>query len=157
MSFPIQKISSYILYVLLITNVIVMGLFYFGGIVPETAMNDYPEPVYTDLLIYWIYLLVAVGVLCTLGFGIAHFFKFVRNSPFDAIKSIAGGVLLILFLVLFWRLGDGTILNIPNYTGTSNTYFWLKTTDMYLYTIYLLLGLSVCTIIGFQVYRWIKQ
>jgi len=44
-------------------------------------------------------------------------------------------------------MGSGTPMNIPGYEGTDNVYFWLKLTDMFLYSIYILLFVTVVAII----------
>lgn len=152
-----QKISSFILYSLLIVTAILMGLFYLGGVVPETASSEFPEPVFTEWLIYWIYVLLGLGILSTVGFGIYHFFKFFRNNPRQAIKSMSGVILLSFILFLSWKLGSGTALDIPNYTGNSNTYFWLKVADMFLFAFYFLLGTTLCAIVCFRVYYGVRQ
>jgi len=39
-------------------------------------------------------------------------------------------------------------MNIPGYDGTDNVPFWLKLTDMFLYSIYILLFVTIVAIIA---------
>ena len=65
----------------------------------------------------------------------------------NAIKSLLGLVLLVVVLVVAWSMGDGTPMQIQGYSGTDNVPFWLKITDMFLYSIYILLFVTVVAII----------
>ena len=70
-----------------------------------------------------------------------------KDNPAGAIKSLLGLVLLVVVLIIAWAMGSGTPMNIPGYEGTDNVYFWLKLTDMFLYSIYILLFVTVVAII----------
>ena len=50
--------------------------------------------------------------------------------------------------IVAWAMGDGTPMQIPGYSGTDNVPFWLKVTDMFLYSIYILLFVTVVAIIA---------
>lgn len=59
-------------------------------------------------------------------------------------------VLLIVFailLVIAYSIGDGTPLNILGYEGPDNVTARLKMTDMWIYTIYILMALSVAAML----------
>ena len=62
-------------------------------------------------------------------------------------KSLIGLILLVLVLVVSWAMGSEETLRIPGYDGTDNVPFWLKLTDMFLYSIYFLLGATIVAII----------
>lgn len=158
MKFKIQKISGTVLYTLLAVTIVIIGLFFFGGedsarVVADPEMS---QPAYTDALIYWMYVLLGVTIFVTL---LAAIFQFASNfmaSPKSAIKSLIGLVALILVLIVSWSLGSGDALYIPGYDGEENVPFWLKLTDMFLYSIYFLMGVLVLLILGFGVAKKFK-
>ena len=47
-------------------------------------------------------------------------------------------------------------MDIPGYDGQENSPFWLKLADMFLYTLYILLGLAVALIAGFSVMKKLR-
>ena len=131
------KASYYALYAMFAIILIVMGIFFFGGdatgdaVIPGVDPEMW-QPAQTDALLYLMYAL----------FGIA-----IKDNPASAIKSLLGLVLLVVVLIIAWAMGSGTPMNIPGYEGTDNVYFWLKLTDMFLYSIYILLFVTVVAII----------
>ena len=47
-------------------------------------------------------------------------------------------------------------MEIPGYGGTENVSFWLKLADMFLYAIYVLLGVAVLLIVGSGIARKLR-
>lgn len=154
MKIRIQKISGTVLYVILAITLVILGLFYFGGTVnPDAEMI---EPVYTNPLIYWMYILLGVTIVVTI---IAAIFQFVNNfmdSPKAAIRSLLGLVALAVLMIVSWAVGSGEPLALQAYDGTENVPFWLKLTDMFLYTIYILMGATILLILGFGIAKKFK-
>lgn len=150
----IHKISKYILYALLAISLVIFGLFFFGGTLKPTS--DTVEPVNTNSLMFWAYSLLALSVLVTL-FSIASqsFIRF-QSSPWLVIKSLIGLFLLILLLFVSWLFSSEEILVLQFYDGNENVPFWLKLTDMLLYTIYFLMGAAILLIISFGVAKKFK-
>ncbi len=64
----IRKISSWTLLISAVITVVILAMFYFGGVVVEGA--DMPEPVYTNLLLNWAYIIFGLTALSTLVFAI---------------------------------------------------------------------------------------
>lgn len=151
----IRKISSWALYIMLGITVIVAGLFYFGGTVDPTAELIVPK--FTDPLLYWMYILVIVGIVCTLGFGIYQFVMKFKTHPKEALNSIAVLAVFALILIVSWFMGSGEPLYIPGYDGPDNVYGWLKATDMLLYTIYFMLGAAILAIVVSSVVKLIRK
>ncbi len=142
------KVSYYVLYVLFAIILIVLGLFFFGGDAQGDAvlMGVDPamwQPAQTDSLLYLMYGLFGLAVLATVLAFLFQFGAALKDNPGNALKSLLGFVLLIAILVIAWAMGSGEPLVIPGYDGTDNVPFWLKLTDMFLYTIYILLGLTI--------------
>ena len=95
-----------------------------------------------------IYGLFGLAVAATVVAAVFQFGAALKDSPANAIKSLLGLVLLVVVLVIAWAVGDGTPMNILGYDGTDNVPFWLKLTDMFLYSIYILLFVTIVAIIA---------
>ena len=85
---------------------------------------------------------------------LAAIFQFVSNfmdSPKEAVKSLIGIIALVVLLIVSWSMGSGEALVLPGYDGTDNVPFWLKLTDMFLYSIYFMMGALILLIFGFSI------
>ena len=149
------KISYYILYALFAVILVVLGLFYFGGemdpadaIVPELS-----NPVYTETLLYLIYGILSATIAATVLAFLFQFGAALKDNPGKALSSLIGVVLLGIVLVVAWVMGSDVQLEMPGYEGTDNVPFWLKLTDMFLYSIYFLLIVTVISMIGSSIKR----
>jgi hypothetical protein len=142
------KISYYVLYVLFAVTLVVLGLFYFGGEAVQSSVAEMAEPKYTDALIYLNYGLFALVVLATLVAFIYQFATALKDNPVNALKSLSGVVILVVVLVVSWLLGSEEKLAITGYDGSDNVPFWLKLTDMFLYSTYFLLVVTLLAMIG---------
>lgn len=158
MKIKIQKISSTILYVILVVTLVILGMFFFGGEDTNRIVND-PEmsqPLYTDPLIYWIYILFGVTVVVTILAAIFQFATSFMDSPKEAIKSLIGLIAMVVLLVVTYSIGSGEPLVLPAYDGTDNVPFWLKITDMFLYSFYFMMGVAILLILGFGIAKKFK-
>ena len=160
MKIKIQKISGTVLYITLAITLVVLGVFYFGGetpleqrLVADIAME---EPAQTDVLIYWMYILLAITIAVTVVAAIYQFVTGFIDSPKAATKSLIGLIVLILVMIVSWSVGSEQTLVMQGYDGTENVPFWLKITDMFLYTIYILMGVTILLIFGFGVFKKFK-
>ena len=160
MKVRIQKVSGTVLYVMLAITLVILGMFFFGGetpldqrLVADTAME---EPAQTDALIYWMYILFGIAVIITIAAAIYQFVTGFIDSPMTAIKSLLGLILIIVVLVISWAMGSDQPLVMPGYDGAENVPFWLKLTDMFLYTIYIMLGAMILLIFGFGIAKKFK-
>ena len=146
------KVSYYALYVMFALIIAVIALFYFGGNAEGAAVlagvdPEMWQPANTDALLYLMYALFGVAVLATLVGAIFKFGSALRDNPVNALKSLLGLILLVAVLVITWSMGSEEPLRIPGYDGADNVPFWLKLTDMFLYSIYFLFGATVVAII----------
>ncbi|MDR1919453.1 MAG: hypothetical protein LBQ65_07390 [Tannerellaceae bacterium] len=143
----IRKISSWVLIVCTVIMLVVVGLFFAGG--ENEPYNGQWNPKYTDSLLYWMYALFGITLVATLFFAIL---QFANNFRVDAKKALIGLGVIVLFVVLLfgtYSIGDGTpipILAKPD-IESYNTPFWLKLTDMFLYSIYVMAALTILGII----------
>ena len=160
MKVRIQKVSGTVLYVMLAITLVILGMFFFGGetpldqrLVADTAME---EPAQTDALIYWMYILFGIAVIITIAAAIYQFVTGFIDSPMTAIKSLLGLILIIVVWVISWAMGSDQPLVMPGYDGAENVPFWLKLTDMFLYTIYIMMGAMILLIFGFGIAKKFK-
>ena len=145
----IHRASKMALIIGVIVSLIVMGLFYLGGQVPmqEKIAADLSEPKFTDIVLYWSYVLLVITIAALILFAIAAFFKQLKESPK---KALSGFLVLVGIAVLFvvtLLIGDGTLMNIPGYDGSDNTPKTLKMTDMWLFSSYVMLVLTFLAIL----------
>ena len=146
------KVSYYVLYALLAIILVVLGLFFFGGDAQGEAvlMGVDPEmwqPANTDTLLYLVYALLGIAIVATVVGFLFQFGTALKDNPVAALKSLLGVVLLVVVMVVAWSMGSDKPLNIPGYDGADNVPFWLKVTDMFLYTIYFLFGATLVAMI----------
>ena len=152
------KVSYYVLYAMFALILIVLGLFFFGGDAQGAAVMagvdpEMWQPANTDALLYLMYGLFAVAVIATIVAAIFQFGSALKDNPVSAIKSLIGLILLVLVMVVSWAMGSEETLRVPGYDGTENVPFWLKLTDMFLYSIYFLLGATVVAIILSSIWK----
>ncbi len=152
------KVSYYVLYAMFAAIVVVLGLFYFGGDATGSAVvmgvdPDMWQPAHTDALLYLIYGLLGLAIAVTVIAAVIQFGMALKDNPVNALKSLLGLIALVAVLVIAWIMGSDQPLNIQGYEGTDNVPFWLKITDMLLYTIYFLLGATVVAIIVSSIWK----
>ena len=94
------------------------------------------QPAKKKALLYLIYDLLAGAVAATAIAAIAQFSMELKDNPVKALKSLIGIFALAAVLFVSWILGSDQPLNIQGYEGADNVPFWLKITDMLIYTIY---------------------
>ena len=125
------KMSYYALYVCFAVILVVLGMFFLVGY--NNPVGDMNAPEHTETLIYLMYALTVIA-------AIAQFGAALKDNPMGAIKSLLGLVLLVAVVLISYAMGsDATITaNEAPYTDT----FWLKITDMFIYSIYFLLGIA---------------
>lgn len=145
----IHKTSRMVFYVAIIVSLVAVALFFFGGQVPEAQkiVPDASQPVFTDFLLYWTYILAAVTIVVWLLFALFSLFSSFKSNPKKALGGLLSVGALAALLIVTYAIGDGTLLNIPGYDGSDNNPQTLKMTDMMLYTVYVMLFLTVFAII----------
>ena len=142
----IRKTSSYTFLALVAISVIVFALFLFGG--SELDMKDNKVYAYTDVLIYWTYALGILSVVTVLFFVVKDFIAELAASPSAALKKIAGPIALVVLLLVTYAIGDTTPLKLNEEAQRFNAPFWLKFSDMWIYSVYVLLFLTIVAAIA---------
>ncbi len=132
------KMSYYALYACIAVILVVFAMFYFVGY--NNPVGEYNSPENTNAVIYLMYGMFAVCVAVTLIGAIAQFLAALRDNPKGAIKSLIGLVLLVAVLVVSYAMGSDA--SVMTGTGIYNDTFWLKITDMLMYSTYFLLAVA---------------
>lgn len=144
----IRKISSWVLILCAVITLVILGLFFFGGD-NEPYNGEMWYPIHTETLMYWMYALLVITAAATFIFAIWQFIDNLRQNPKGSIMGLIVIALFAGLLYITYAIGDGTLLpNLNEDLQQYNTSFWLKVTDMWLYSTYILVGLVVLAIIG---------
>ncbi len=108
-----------VLWVLMILSVVAFVMIFIGGSVDPTA--EYKEPVYTDVLLYWVGIIFAIALIITLGFALVQIAKSFVREPAQTAKSMIGVLLLFgLLLVSLFCFNDFNYINndiLPTFDG----------------------------------------
>lgn len=140
------KVSYYVLYALFAIIGIVLVLFFGVGFNNPNAAG-LNEPQYTDALIYLKYALAAITAVLAVLAGLFQFGQSLKDDPKGAVKTVIALVLVIALIVACYAVGstDPILVNGEPYADG----FWLKITDMFLYSMYALAALAtIATIIN---------
>ncbi|MDD3360009.1 MAG: hypothetical protein PHH72_13440 [Parabacteroides sp.] len=151
----IRKTSSWTLLAVTLISLLVLGIYYFGGVVDPAA--EMVEPVYTGLLLNWIYAVFAVTIFSMVLFAIWNIVSLIQHDAKSAIMPIGIIAVAAAILVITFSMGDGNQLNLVGYDGDHNTESWLKLTDMWLYTTYILMGLILVSLAFFSVRKVLSK
>lgn len=134
------KVSYYVLYALIAIILIVLALFY--GVGYNHIVGEYNAPENTDALIYLMYILFGVTVAATLVGAIVQFAGALKDNPKNAVRSLLGIILLVVVLCVAYAVGSDASIKTAG-LGLYEDKFWLKITDMFLYSIYFLMGVAI--------------
>nr|WP_311472226.1 hypothetical protein [uncultured Porphyromonas sp.] len=138
----IRKVSSYTLLILSCISVLIFFLFFLGGSETDAKGNTVYE--YTGILLFWTYTLFLVTVCATLVFACKNFASTFQTNSRGALVSIGGVVAFLALLAITYAIGSGEPIKGLNEASQSyNTSGWLKVTDMWLYSTYVLFILTV--------------
>jgi hypothetical protein len=142
----IRKISSWTLLACTAATLIVLGLFFFGGD-DEPLKGELWNPHYTSLLLNWIYLLFAATIVSTIVFALWKFVDTFKHNPKGGLVGLAVIVLFAALLLITYATGDETPLKLMSADlAEYNTPFFLKLSDMWLKSTYVLVILVVIAV-----------
>lgn len=144
-----KKILNIFTILMFAITVVFLGLFMFGGEVPN---QSYPTPVYTSTLLNWAYILFGIAIIAAVIFPIVRLF----TRPKQAIKSFIGLVGVVVVILIAYAMADGTPMKITGYNGPDNVPPMLILSDTIIYTMYILFAGAILAIIGTEIYRRVK-
>ncbi len=139
-------------------TLVMAGLFFFGGddTPYEVGGDAMWNPLFTDALIYWVYILLALILTITLVLTLVNFVQSFRDNPKGGVKSLCVMVAFVAVFVISWFLGSGDKIDIVGYEGAHNVGFWAQFTDMCIYSIYILGAGVVLALVGSLIYSKVK-
>lgn len=139
-----SKISSYIFYFLMAATAVVLLLFYGVGYDNMSAVTGgayVTDPEYTDLLMYWMYVLMAVGIVLVVVFGCTQFVANIKTDPKGAVKSVGAVVAMVALFVAAYAVSSDAPILINNTAFEDKNILVLA--DVCIYVQYVLLTISV--------------
>ena len=142
----IRKISSWTMLGLTLISLAIFALFFFGGVGdPLGANGDQKNPIYTSELLIWVYILLALCITGMLLFGVFQFASNFKSNPKAALMGLGVLVAFAVLLIIAYSIADGTPLTSPinQESEKYNIPSWLKITDTWLYSMYMLLALCL--------------
>ena len=125
---------------------------------PDSTGKMIDVPVQMDLLLYWMYATIAIGVVLLLAFACKTLATMFQTDAKAAIKSIGAVVLFVLVMAgCYLASGETEFSRIVN--GEVETYSetTMKMIDMWLYSFYVLIGATILLVIGFAAKRLIVK
>ena len=139
----ISKISQYILWGLMAVSLVLVGIFFFGGFVEGTEGTSIAEPLITETILKWAYVLLIITAVILMGFQLVFLFSNLR-----ALKRF-GVVLGIAAVLIFasYQLADDTVLNLIQYTGPDNVPGTLQTVGTAIIFTYILGVMAIVAIL----------
>ena len=144
-----RRIAGWTLITLLVISIVICLALFLGGSTVDAAGNKAYN--LTDLFLYWAYFLICITLVATIVFSIVGFLKGFKHNPRKAWVGLGALIALILILVITYAVGSA---NIESIGGKVNEDFekyttagWLKTTDMVIFTSYVLLLLNIVAIV----------
>lgn len=146
----ITKISSYVLYALLVISSLFVVLMMMGGNTPGDLLET---PMFTDELLNWTYLLVLLAIAVVIAFEV---YKTITH-PADTRKSLYSAGAILLLGLLTYMFADGTPMEILGYEGSDNVPGTLKIVDMGLFSFYGLTIIAVLAILVSEVSRFSRS
>jgi len=148
----IRKMSSWTLLIVSLISIVVLGMFFGGGITnPGEEMKAY---VYTGLLLNWTSALFFVTIISTVLFAVWQFLTLLKTNAKSAIMSLVVLVCFVAVLFITYTMGDATPLAGLNADSqVYNTPGWLKITDMWIMSTIVLLVLIVACVVWGSVKR----
>lgn len=148
--------SSWTLLIVSIISIVVLGMFYAGGVVDAAA--EMKEPIYTGLLINWTSVLFFVTIISTILFALWQFITLLQTNAKSAIASLIVVVVFAAILFITYSMGDATPLKGLNADSqTYNIPLWLKVTDMWIQSTAVLMILIIAAVVWGSVKRMLNR
>ena len=147
------------LLVLMLVGIVATALFFLGGSEGslEVAGDFLDIPKFTNVLLYWIYVLVALVILATFGFVIAKLVETFKVDPKAGIRTVVVVIAAIALCALCWFLGSPEKIEILGYEGTDNVGNMARMSDAIMYLVYILTASTVAALVWGVIYTKVKK
>ncbi|KXB37021.1 hypothetical protein HMPREF1870_02552 [Bacteroidales bacterium KA00344] len=148
---PAEKLSMRTFYVLIAVYIVVFMMYWFVGYTRPFADNqNFNAPLFTDAVIILSYSLIIIGIGITIWAVIRALRmrgkgeSYINNIPVKKINySVTIGVLLLCVLTFLVGSSSNIVINGTHFTN----YFWLKASDMFIYTSLILMTIAIIAVI----------
>lgn len=144
-----EKILRIVTIVMFVITVVLLGMFIFGGEVPNQI---YTTPIYTASLLNWAYILFLIAAASAIIFPIVR----LATRPKQAMKSFIGLAVLVVVVLIAYAMADGTPMNIVGYNGPDNVPSRLIFSDTIIYTMYIMFGAAIIAIVATELLRKVR-
>jgi len=152
MSKKLKTIIKIILWVIMGISLILFGWFYFGSDVSGTKGTNLAEPVATNYMLWWAYILFGLAVIITLIFALVNIF----TNPGGAKKALVSLVIIAILVGVSYLLASNQTLKMPGYEGGGNTPVVLKWVGTGLIATYLLAAIAILAILYVEIVKIFK-
>ena len=145
--------------VLMLLGILAAVMFFAGGSEGslEVAGDFLNIPKFTDLLLYWIYVLVGLVILVTFGFVLAKLIATFKVDPKAGIRSVLVVLAAVGLIALCWFLGSPEKVEILGYEGTDNVGNMARMSDAIMYLVYILTASTVAALVWGVIYTKVKK
>lgn len=143
----------------MLVGILTAVMFFAGGSEGslEVAGDFLNIPKFTDLLLYWIYVLVGLVILVTFGFVLAKLVETFKVDPKAGIRSVLVVLAAIGLVALCWFLGSPEKVEILGYEGTDNVGTMARLSDAIMYLVYILTASTVAALVWGVIYTKVKK
>ena len=150
-----DKIPSIVLAVLMVITLVICGLFYAGSTeAVECTSGSFDAPSHTDTMINWIYILIMIAGITTVGLAIVSFVIKLAKDPKSVIVPSVAMCGLALMLIITYFGADTTPMNIVGYEGSQEPWVY-KITNMCMVSAMILAAIATfVTLFGFVLKRF---
>ncbi len=128
------NIARYFLWALMAVSLVLVVIFFLGGFVEGTQGTSSAEPVITETILKWAYLLLGIAAVFTVVFPLIFIASNLKSAKRLGIVVIIGAVLIFIC----YQLADDQVLNLIQYSGPDNVPRTLKIVDTFLILTYIL-------------------
>ena len=137
------KISKYFLWALMGISLVLVAIFFFGGFREGTEGTSVAEPVITDTILRWSYVLFLIAGFFSLAFPLIFIAGNLKSAKRLGIVIVIGAVLIFISN----RLASDEVLNLIQYTGPDNVPGTLKTVGTFIIFTYILGIVAILSIL----------
>ena len=137
------NIAKYLLWALMGISLVLVGIFFFGGFVEGTEGTSVAEPIITEVILRWAYVLFLIAGFFALVFHLIFIAGNLKSAKRLGIVIVIGAVLIFISN----RLASGELLNLIQYTGPDNVPGTLKPVGTFLIFTYILGVVAILSIL----------
>ena len=143
----------------MLVGILTAVMFFAGGSEGslEVAGDFLNIPKFTDLLLYWIYVLVGLVILVTFCFVLAKLVETFKVDPKAGIRSVLVVLAAVGLVALCWFLGSPEKVEILGYEGTDNVGTMARLSDAIMYLVYILTASTVAALVWGVIYTKVKK